>query len=551
MPDRALADFLRRGMSLGFRVSFSRSTSLRGARGNLPSVEANPAAVRKYIEEELKQSTIRLARPEESVHISPIGLIPKGGQTGKFRLIVDLSSPQGASVNDGIDPDLCSLSYSSVDEAVARVRQCGPGALMAKLDLQSAYRKVPVHPDDQLLLGMACGGRTFCDRALPFGLRSAPKLFTAVADGLSWALHCEGTANLLHYLDDFFFWSEAGSSDCANALSIAVPLCGRLGLPVAPQKVVGPTTSIVFLGILFDSVRQEIRLPKDKLARLRTELRTWGDRRAASKRQLQSLIGLLNHAAKVVRPGRPFLRSLIDTMKVPRRQDQKVRLNIECRGDIVWWQEFLSAWNGVGFFPGGPLRATVYSDASGSWGCGAFSLGSAEWLQLPWPASWIEVPIAAKEAVPIVASLAVWGNRWVGGTVQVFCDNMAVVQCLRTGSARDPRLNHLFRVLALLLARFEVSLRAEHIAGLQNGAADTLSRNNAPLFFSLFPQAPRCPTVVPDWVSAVLLDLEGSWTSKVWMARLGLCLSRVCRPVLGAHTQQEKEGTCCSAPELI
>lgn len=135
MPDRALADFLRRGMSLGFRVGSSRSTSLRGARGNLPSVEANPAAVREYIEEELKQSTIRPALPEESVHISPIGLIPKGGQTGKFRLIVDLSSPQGGSVNDGIDPKLCSLSYSSVDEAVARVRQCGPGALMAKLDL--------------------------------------------------------------------------------------------------------------------------------------------------------------------------------------------------------------------------------------------------------------------------------------------------------------------------------------------------------------------------------------------------------------------------------
>ena len=110
MPDRALADFR---MSLGFRVGFSRATSLRGARGNLPSIEANPAAVREYIEEELKQSTIRPALPEESVHISPIGLIPKGGQTRKFRLIVDLSSPHGASINDGIDPKLCSLSYSS------------------------------------------------------------------------------------------------------------------------------------------------------------------------------------------------------------------------------------------------------------------------------------------------------------------------------------------------------------------------------------------------------------------------------------------------------
>ena len=157
MLDRALANFLCRGMSLGFRVGFSRATSLWGARENLPSVEANPAAVKEYIEEELKQSTIRPALPEESVHISPIGLIPKSGQTGKFRLIVDLSSPQGASVNNGIDPELCLLCYSSVDEAVARVRQCGPGALMVKLDLQSAYRKVPVHLDDQPLLGMACG----------------------------------------------------------------------------------------------------------------------------------------------------------------------------------------------------------------------------------------------------------------------------------------------------------------------------------------------------------------------------------------------------------
>ena len=161
----------------------------------------------------------------------------------------------------------------------------------------------------------------------------------------------------------------------------------------------------------------------------------------------------------------------------------------------------------------------------------------------PWPASWIEIPIAAKEVVPIVASLAVWGNRWIGGTVQVFCNNMAVVQCLRTGSAKDPLFNHLFCVLALLLAKLEVSLRTEHIAGLRKGVADALSRNNAPLFFSLFPQASRCPTVVPDLVSAVLLDLEGSWTSKVWMVRLGHCLSRVCLQVLGAHMWQGKEGS--------
>ena len=136
-------------------------------------------------------------------------------------------------------------------------------------------------------------------------------------------------------------------------------------------------------------------------------------------------------------------------------------------------------------------------------------LGSAEWLQLRWPDTWSEIPIVAKELVPIVAGLAVWGSSWVGGTVQVYCDNMAVVQCLNSGSAKDPLLNHLLRVLALLLARLGVSLRADHIAGLQNRAAVALSRDNAALFFSVFPQAPRSPTMVPEQFKALLSTWGG------------------------------------------
>uniref|UniRef100_A0A1X7T0Z1 Uncharacterized protein n=1 Tax=Amphimedon queenslandica TaxID=400682 RepID=A0A1X7T0Z1_AMPQE len=65
----------------------------------------------------------------------------------------------------------------------------------------------------------------------------------------------------------------ANSPNCAHALFTAMPLCRKLGLPVASQKVVGPATTIVFLGILIDSVRQEVRLHDDKLTRLRHELR--------------------------------------------------------------------------------------------------------------------------------------------------------------------------------------------------------------------------------------------------------------------------------------
>ena len=89
---------------------------------------------------------------------------------------------QGASVNDGIENELCSLKYVSVDEAMREVIELGQGTQLAKFDIESAYRLIPVHGDDRPLLGMRWREKTYIDSALPFGLRSAPKVFTAVAD---------------------------------------------------------------------------------------------------------------------------------------------------------------------------------------------------------------------------------------------------------------------------------------------------------------------------------------------------------------------------------
>ena len=120
-----------------------------------------------------------------------------------MRLIIHLSHPKGASVNDGIEPELCTLKYASVDKAA--VLSLGRGALLAKLDVESTYRILPVHPEDCLLLGMSWQGKMYVDTALPFGPRSAPKIFSAVADALQWAL--EGRrVKVIHYLDDFLLF---------------------------------------------------------------------------------------------------------------------------------------------------------------------------------------------------------------------------------------------------------------------------------------------------------------------------------------------------------
>ena len=169
------------------------------------------------------------------LQISPFGVIPKKSGD-QWRLILDLSSPHGSSVNDGISKLQSSLSYISVDHIAKQVVKLGTGAKLAKMDVKSAYRLVPVHPQDRLLLGMQWNRRIFVDNTLPFGLRSAPKIFTALADALEWVVKQRGVARVYHYLDDFITLGEPGEDTCACNLEIIIQTCRELGVTVAVNK---------------------------------------------------------------------------------------------------------------------------------------------------------------------------------------------------------------------------------------------------------------------------------------------------------------------------
>ena len=74
------------------------------------------------------------APPVQDLHVSSFGVIPKKGQPDKWYLIVNLSLPQGHSVNDGINPESWHLQYIKMDDIIKMVSKFGPGALMAKFD---------------------------------------------------------------------------------------------------------------------------------------------------------------------------------------------------------------------------------------------------------------------------------------------------------------------------------------------------------------------------------------------------------------------------------
>ena len=520
-PDQTFAQYILRGIQQGFHIGADRSClSLRPGPRNFPSARQHPMLVRGYIADEVKQGRLLGPVPGHLAplcHCSPIGIIPKPHQPGKWRLIVDLSSPGGHSVNDAISPQVAHMQYASVLDAAAMIRHLGPGTLMAKMDLQNAYRVLPVHADDHPLLAIKWDQNTYLDTALPFGLRSAPKIFSAFADALAWIMHCNGVQQQLHYLDDFLFLGAPSNQECAAGLQTALQVCDRLGVPVANHKTEGPSTCLTFLGIQIDSVAMQLSLAPDKLARIQGLVLSWRSKRAASKQELQSLLGHLSHAATVVQHGRTFMRRMFDLVKQVHRAHHHVRLSQEFRSDLQWWATFLPQWNGKSILRLPEPQHMVTADASGSWGCGAFG-SHGQWFQLQWPESWAKHHIAAKELVPVVMAIALWGAQWSATTVLIRSDNAAVVAALTAGSAKDALLMHLLRCLHFFLAYFDIQLVARHLAGTDNVAADALSRDNLNLFFRCQPQAEPSPSPLPSALKELLLLRLPDWLSPTWRA---------------------------------
>ena len=146
------------------------------------------------------------------------------------------------------------------------------------------------------------------DTTLPFGLRSAPMIFSAVADALPWMMQQRGVSWLAHYVDDFLTVGAPGTSECESNSDLMHRVCGEVAMPVEPEKDEGPASTISFLGLELDSMAMEVRLPQEKLKKLKTVLGTWRGRKACRKRDILSLIGSLTHACRAVRPGRCYVR---------------------------------------------------------------------------------------------------------------------------------------------------------------------------------------------------------------------------------------------------
>ena len=423
---------------------------------------------------------------------------------------------------------MCSLKYITVDSAIDYIKRTGHSTLLAKIDIKSAFRLLPVHPADHHLLSMRWDKQIFIDTCLPFGLRSAPKLFNILADLLSWILEQQLVTPVMHYLDDFLTMGPPHSPSCANNLQAIKDTCSMLGIPLALEKIEGPSQCLTFLGITLDTQLMQARLPDDKLVRIRKQVAAWLSHRKATKREILSLVGLLQHATKVVIPGRTFVSRMYRAAACLRKLSHFTRLTRGFRSDLRWWHLFATHWNGLSFINGSTPNHAIVTDASGFWGCGA--VFGSQWMQLAWSKEWARMDIMAKELVPIVLSCAVWEPLLSGSSVEFKCNNSSVVDSITKGSSKELMVMHLLRCLWFFSAHFDIKILACHIPGILNTAADQLSRNRSLEFLKQNPHISSIPTSIPSSLLKLLSPQRRDWTSPSFMRHFKRTINRLQEP---------------------
>ena len=432
---------------------------------------------------------------------SPMGAFLKK-RSSKIRVIHDLSWPPGSSINSHIDDQLCSLHYSSVDDAVKHVLQNGRGTLMSKLDIKDAYKHVVVATSDWHLLGISwpsSAGVTeyYLDLTLPFGLRSSPYLFEQFALGLHYVMEAKGATHIEHYLDDYFTCGPSNTKICHRNIDIMLESCNETGFEVNHDKLVRPTTELEFLGIIIDSTNMQLKISNERLNDIYNELIIWNNKLSCTKRELLSITGKLSFICRVVRSGRTFIRRMFDLSKSAKYLHYKIKLNKSFREDIKWWLTFLPTWNGVSMIHT-EIDVEMYADSSDK---GIGCVYKYDWFVVQYVHdrfNLIEKSINWRELYAIVKAVATWGHLLRDKKILLHCDNEAVTYIINSGTSRNTEIMKLVRILFYICAHYNIECICRHIAGVNNISAEYLSRLNVVDFFRVNPNASSIMTTPHD-----------------------------------------------------
>ena len=434
--------------------------------------------MREQITLMLQKDAITEVPPDSPGFYSNVFLVRKASEG--WRPVIDLKN-----LNAHIHAlHFCMFTTSSVLSSVRK----GDNAF--KIDLQDAYFHVPIHPSSRKYLRFAFENKVYQFQVLPFGLNTAPQVFTSLGHKVTGYLHRQGIS-VIPYLDDWLIHHPdrqvliRHQAQLINTLDLVGFILNR------KKSELDLTQDLQFLGTRLRLDLGEASLKQSKAWEIVACARHLSSLRVLTYSQVSQLMGSLNWASGLIPLGRLYLRplqrhfhslGLTDRFTPPRRSDPLVLANLlrQCQDP-----RFLTTGIPIRTFQG---DLTIFTDAS-TQGWGAH-MGDSKILAT-WTRSDSKLHINCLELKAVIFALQHWAPLLQGHQVMVATDNSTVVSYInKQGGTRSPTLLCLTVDLFLWLEAQNIIVRARHIPGCLNVIADHLSRPNQPISteWSLHPE---------------------------------------------------------------
>ena len=427
----------------------------------------------------------------------------------------------------------CIYSYPKIEDYRRIIIKCGRGSFMWKRDLSRYFLQLPLCPVEYSLTGAIWRCCFFFFVGLMFGLRHSGLNGQRVTDAVSWihrnlgleyvapqnseSAACQNEKpgchsspeitthaaliteldpdrqkqyNSINYSDDLA-GCESSLHRAIAAFKALGDLLEELGLKESVEKACAPSTSMVYLGIQFDSIKMTMSVPADKLQEVRGDLDIWSRKTTATRRDLQSILGKLFWISKVVRHSRPFmgrlLQQLRDMKDLP--DSKRLLLSADCKKDILWWKTYLRDFNGVTAMVNDDdilqsldeLMSSPFNVCAGDatlWGGGAWFENQYWSQEFPDFLKITEIPVHIKEFWTLIVSCWVWGDQWTGQQVYLFCDNDSVIDTIVHQKPSNPDMLSLLREYLYVVCKKKFLPIPRKIDTKSNFLADHISRRH-------------------------------------------------------------------------
>lgn len=420
--------------------------------------------IEKEIERLLSVKAVECIPWAERFYLSPIFTTPK--KDGSVRMILNLKK-----LNENVE-----YNHFKMDTLDSALRLMTKDCFMASVDLTNAYHTIPMAINQRKFLQFAFKDKLYQYTCLPFGLSSAPHIFTKVLKPIFASLRKQGHV-ILGYLDDSLLIGES-ELECKENVRATTLLFERLGFVVHPKKsVLQPSKSISFLGFKLCSTDMSVRLLENKVVDIQEDCKRLIQKDRESIRTVAALIGKLVAACPGVQYGPVFYIPLEIAKNRALRVNQgsfegMMHIDEDVRRNLRWWCKELPTQ--ARLIEHGSPDVVLTTDAS-LLGWGAHT--DSDRTSGPWSSQEKRAHINVLELKAIYFGLKTLCSEARGKHIRVRSDNTTAVQYVnKMGGTRSIDCNLVAREIWLWCIERNVWVSAAYVKGAENVIADRLSR---------------------------------------------------------------------------